>query len=101
MDFVHTRLFGKVDLPPSLFFSQFSDPLPEPNGCIGHHASRIGFVLALNLVYTLSIVAYTLLQRPDADSQKNQKGGRNEAPEIAQGRRRHNAPSPYQVEVQP
>jgi hypothetical protein len=54
MNFVNTRLFGKVDLPPTPFLSELPDSFTKLDANIGRHSSSIDLVEALYLVDALS-----------------------------------------------
>ena len=54
MNLVNTRLFGKVELPPTPFLSEVPDSFARLDANIGRHSSSIDFVEALYLVDALS-----------------------------------------------
>jgi hypothetical protein len=54
VDFVNTRLFGKVDLPPTPLLSELPDSVAKLAAYIGVHPSSIDLVEALYLVDALS-----------------------------------------------
>jgi hypothetical protein len=54
VDLVNTRLFGKVDLPPTVLFAKFPDSLTKLGAHIRGHSSSIDLVEALYLVDALS-----------------------------------------------
>lgn len=76
MDLMHTRMLGKIDLPPSLFPPELSDPFPEPGGWCRLHSSSMEFVYALNLVYTLfHRIFRRRARRIRTQIPRNRKGG--------------------------
>ena len=54
MNLMNTRLFGKVDLPPTPFLSELPDSLAKVCAHIRGHSSSIDLVEALYLVDALS-----------------------------------------------
>ncbi len=54
VDLVDTRLFGEIDLPPTLLFSEFPDSFTKLGANINRHSSSIDLVEALYLVDALS-----------------------------------------------
>lgn len=54
MDLVNTRLFGKIDLPPTPFLSELPDSFAKLDANIKRHSSSIDLVEALYLVDALS-----------------------------------------------
>jgi hypothetical protein len=54
MNLMNTRLFGKVDLPPTPFLSELPDFLAKLDANIRRHSSSIDLVEALYLVDALS-----------------------------------------------
>jgi len=54
MNLMNTRMFGKVDLPPTPFFSELPDSFAKLDANIGRHSSSIDLVEALYLVDALS-----------------------------------------------
>jgi len=54
MNLMNTRLFGKVDLPPTPFFTELPDSLTKLDAHIGRHSSSIDLVETLYLVDALS-----------------------------------------------
>jgi hypothetical protein len=54
MNLMNTRLFGKVDLPPTPFLSELPDSFAKLDANIGRHLSSIDLVEALYLVDALS-----------------------------------------------
>ncbi len=54
MNLMNTRLFGKVDLPPTPFLSELPDSFAKLDANIGRHSSSIDLVEALYLVDALS-----------------------------------------------
>lgn len=54
MNLMNTRLFGKVDLPPTPFFSELPDSFAKVCAHIRGHSSSIDLVEALYLVDALS-----------------------------------------------
>ncbi len=54
MDLVNSRLFGKVDLPPTPFLSELPDSFAELDAHIRGHSFSIDLVEALYLVDALS-----------------------------------------------
>jgi hypothetical protein len=54
MNLMNTRLFGKVDLPPTPFLSELPDSFAKLDANIRRHSSSIDLVEALYLVDALS-----------------------------------------------
>jgi hypothetical protein len=54
MNLVNTRLFGKIDLPPTPFLSELPDSFAKLDANIRRHSSSIDLVEALYLVDALS-----------------------------------------------
>jgi hypothetical protein len=54
VDLVNSRLFGKVNLPPTPFLSELPDSFAKLDANIRRHASSIDLVEALYLVDALS-----------------------------------------------
>ena len=54
VDLVNSRLFGKVDLPPTPFLSELPDSFAKLDANIRRHSSSIDLVEALYLVDALS-----------------------------------------------
>jgi hypothetical protein len=54
VDLVNSRLFGKVNLPPTPFLSELPDSFAKLDANIGWHSSSIDLVEALYLVDALS-----------------------------------------------
>jgi hypothetical protein len=54
VDLVDTRLFGEVDLPPTVLFAKFPDSFAKLGANIRRHSSSIDLVEALYLVDALS-----------------------------------------------
>ena len=54
MNLMNTRLFGKVDLPPTPFLSELPDSFAKLDANIGRHSSSIDLVETLYLVDALS-----------------------------------------------
>lgn len=48
MDFVNSRLFGQVDLPPAVLLAKLADSFSELNADIRVHSPRIDLVDALS-----------------------------------------------------
>jgi len=60
MNLMNTRLFGKVDLPPTPFLSELPDSFAKLDTNIGRHSSSIDLVEALYLVDALFRLVYVL-----------------------------------------
>jgi hypothetical protein len=54
MDFMDSRLFGKVDLPPTPFLAELPDSFAKLDAHIRRHSSSIDLVETLYLVDALS-----------------------------------------------
>jgi hypothetical protein len=68
MNLMNTRLFGKVDLPPTPFLSELPDFLAKLDANIRQHSSSIDLVEALYLVDALFRLVYA------SDRAKNKSG---------------------------
>jgi hypothetical protein len=58
MNLMNTRLFGKVDLPPTPFLSELPDSFAKLDANIRRHSSSIDLVEALYLVDALFRLVY-------------------------------------------